>query len=359
MRKRSVLLIALVVLLTWIGTSAIFANPFPKSWLWNSVALKMADTAKYKKAPPNTIGFSNASISNSWRVFMERQLKYGIQLHKDVVKNFYETDANDKPDKQIADVEDLIAKGVDLLIISPATSAALDPIVTRTMQSGIPVVCVDRRVSSDNFVSYVTASNVVQGRMQMLWLCETLKGKGNVIMLSGIAGSSPAEERIAGAREILTLFPDVKVLDLQYASWSPSEGKKIMAAEIQKFGKQINGVWGDGPQNAGAIDALHGANMKVPITADHYNGFLKRVPLWGYQSMSIDFPVQLGTDAVEIALKVLQGAAVPFIYEAPRNIITTKDTENVKADAAWKDVSRADAPDDSYPNSLPKELLPY
>ncbi len=356
MKRSRLFSISLILGLMLIASMA-FAE-FPRSWLWNSTAIKMTDTAKYKKAPPYTIGFSNASISNAWRVYFDRQVKYGAELHGDVIKKFYVTDANDKPDKQIADVEDLVAKGVDLLIISAATMSALDPIVTRTMKSGIPVVCVDRRVSSDNFVSFVTASNVAQGRVLMLWLCEMLKGKGNIVMLGGIPGAGPAEERVDGAREVLSTFPDIKVLDLQYTNWSTSEAKRIMAAMIQKYGKQIQGVWGDGTTNMGAIEALKEANLIVPITGDHSNGLLVRIQKWGFPGCSIDFPVSMGTDAVEIALKVLQGIPVPFIYEVPRSIVTTKDTANVKADVPWNTVAFPDRPDDSFPNTLPKKWLP-
>jgi ribose transport system substrate-binding protein len=359
MKRSSVSIVFFIVILGMAIAPLLGADPFPKSWLWSSGSLKMVDTAKFKKSPPYTIGFSNASISNPWRVFLDKYVRYGADLHKDLITKFYVTDANDKPDKQIADVEDLIAKGVDLLIISAATEAALDPVVTRATQKGIPVVCVDRRVNSDNFVSFVTSSNFTQGRAQMLWICEVLKGKGNVLMLGGVAGASPAEERVAGAKEILAVFPGIKVLDLQYANWSSSEGKRIMSAMIQKYGKQINAVWGDGPQNQGAIEALKEANMKIPITGDHTNGLLVRAQKWGYPAMSIDYPTSMGLDAVEIALKVLQGTPVPFVYEVPRSIITTVDTENIKSDMPWKTMARSDWPDTAYPNNLPKKWLPY
>ena len=355
----SIVLTAVFVLTTMVIVPMAWADSFPRSWLWSSTELKMMDTSKYKKKPPYVIGFSNASISNSWRVNFERQVRYGAELHQDVIKKFYVTDANDKPDKQIADVEDLIAKGVDLLIISAATMSALDPIVRRTMRRGIPVVCVDRRVSSDSFISFVTSSNAAQGRMQMLWLCEMLKGRGNIVMLGGIAGAGPAEERAAGAREVLSVFPGIKVLDFQYTNWSPSEGKRIMSALIQAYGNKINGVWGDGVQNMGAIEALRDAEMVIPITGDHNNGFLVRVQKWSYPAMSIDFPVSMGTDAVDVAVKILQGISVPFIVDVPRTVITTVDTENVKSDMPWRQMAHFDWPDDAWNNTLPKKWLPY
>jgi ribose transport system substrate-binding protein len=347
------------VLSTFFVTPLAWADRFSRGWLWSSNPLKMVDTTKYKKNPPYTIGFSNASISNSWRVNFDAHVRYGAELHKDVIKNFYTTDANDKPDKQVADVEDLVAKGIDLLIISAATMAALDPVVRRTMRRGIPVVCVDRRISSDEFVSFVTSSNATQGRMQMLWLCEMLKGRGNIVMLGGIAGAGPAEERLAGAREVLGLYPNIKVLDMQYTNWSPSEGKRIMSALIQTYGRQIQGVWGDGVQNQGAIEALHEAGLKIPVTGDHANGFLVRVQKYGFPAMSIDFPASMGKDAVDVAIQILNGIPVPFIIDVPRTIVTTQDTENVKGDLPWNKMAHPDWPDDAWPGILPDKWLPY
>jgi ribose transport system substrate-binding protein len=355
----SIVVAAAFVLTTMVIAPMAWADAFPRSWLWSSTEIKMMDTTKYKKKAPYVIGFSNASISNSWRVFFERQVRYGADMHKDKISKLYVTDANDKPDKQIADVEDLLVKGIDLLILSASTMAALDPIARRTMRRGIPVVCVDRRVTGDNFVSFVTSSNSAQGRMQMLWLCEMLKGKGNIVMLGGIAGAGPAEERAAGGREVLTMFPDINVLDFQYANWSPAEGKRIMKAMIASYGKRINGVWGDGLQTSGAMEAMKEAGMKVPVTGDHLNAFIVRAQEWGFPAMSIDFPVSMGTDSVEIALKILNGEPVPFIVDVPRTVITTVDTENVKSDVPWNRLTHKDWPDEWWNNTLPKKWLPY
>lgn len=333
---------------------------FSRSYLWDSNPVKMQDMSKYKKKPPYTIGFSNASISNSWRVFMDREVRAEAEKHKDLIKKFYATDAQDKPDKQIGDVEDLVAKGVDLLIVSAATMAALDPIVSRVHKQGIPVVMLDRRVTSDNFTSFVTASNFTQGRMMMLWICQMLNGKGNIVMLPGIAGAGPAEERIVGAKEILSQFPEVKVLDTQYTSWSPSEGKRIMAAMIQSYGKQINGVWCDsGLQGSGAVEALEEAGLKIPITGEDLNAYLVRVEKYKFPGMSIGFPVKMGAEAVRTSLKILQGIPVPFIVNVTRKVLTTVDTADVKSDQPWNTMAHPEWSGDWWiDNTLPPEWLP-
>jgi ABC-type sugar transport system substrate-binding protein len=210
----------------------------PRTWLWNPVANQSVDTTQYKKPGPYTIGFSNSSISNAWRVAFQHGILWSAGTHKDQIAHFLVTDANDDPVKQISDVQDLINQGVDALIVAPATEDALDPIVGRAMKQGIPVILVDRRVKTDaNFVSFVTTSTTAMGRIYAQWLAEKLNGKGNIVYLGGIPGASPGELRHAGAMEVLSRYPDIHVLDMQYTNWNPGTGKSVMAALIQKYGK--------------------------------------------------------------------------------------------------------------------------
>ncbi len=304
----------------------------PRTFLWSPQFHKMTDCSKYKKKPPYVIGFSNASISNIWRVSMLHEIQYHAYLHRDKIKKLLITDANDNPSKQISDTQDLIQRGVDLLIVSAAQSAALDPIVTRAMRKGIPVVMVDRRVDSDNFISFVTASDLSLGRFQAQWIVEKLGGKGNVIMLPGLAGASPAELRIKAAREIWAQYPGINVLDMQYTDWSPAKGKKVMSALIQKYGKKIDAVWSDhGLQGSGSIEAFVEAGYKAgeipPHTGADLNQQLKLAVKHKVPVMWINYPPLMGGIAVDVAMKVLEGASVPFIYEIPNQLIVSKGDE--------------------------------
>src|SRR5271169_5153018 len=132
----------------------------PRTFLFNpALDVCISDTAKFKKAPPYVIGFSNAGLGDSWSVLGLHSLEKAAHDHADVVKKLLITDAGHDDAKQIADIQDLVSRGVDLLIVSANTSQALDPAVTQVAERGIPVVMVDRRVDSDNFVTFVTASD--------------------------------------------------------------------------------------------------------------------------------------------------------------------------------------------------------
>lgn len=325
----------------------------PRTLLWSNRDIEYVDTSQYAKEPPYVIGFSNASISNIWRVGMLHSIQQAAADNSDLIEKLIITDANDDPSKQVSDIQDLLQRDVDILIVSAAQSEALDPVVTRAMRSGVPVVMVDRRVTSDNFISFVTASDHALGRFEAQWMAETLGGKGNVVMLGGIAGASPAEIRIAVAKQVFAEFPDINVLDLQYTDWSPAKGKQVMAALIQKYGKDINGVWSDsGLQGSGALEAFVEAGWEdgniPPITCSDLNGCVKQAVEHKVKAINFDYPPAMGGASVKVALDVLAGKPVPKQYEVNAQISITKgdETESVKADIWMEDYARLDRPND-------------
>ncbi|MBN9269949.1 MAG: ABC transporter substrate-binding protein, partial [Mesorhizobium sp.] len=264
-----------------LAQDAKFYNGAPRTYLYNpNTDVCFKDTTQYKKEGPYTIGFSNAGLGDSWRVVMLHSLEASAAKHKDQIKKLIITDAGHDDAKQVADIQDLISRGVDLLIVSANTQQALDPAVSQAMAAGIPVVMVDRRVASDNFVTFVTASDAMMGRLFAQWIVEKLHGKGNVVMLAGQAGSSPSENREKPAREVFAQYPGIKVLETVYSDCSPVKGKQVMQAMIAKYGKQIDAVWSaHGLQTPGSIEAFIEAGYKdgeiPPHTTSDVNGPLQ------------------------------------------------------------------------------------
>lgn len=339
----------------------------PRTWMWNPNGNTMVDTSKWKKDGPYTIGFSNASISNAWRVAFQHGVLWSAGQHRDQIAHLKVTDANDDPSKQIADIQDLVSQGVDILLIAAATEDALDPAVGRAMQQGIPVVMVDRRVkTASNYITYVTSSDWALGRLEAQWLCETLGGKGNIVMLPGIAGSSVAEIRIKANQEVLSKFPDVKVIEKQYCDWNPATGKSVMAALIQKHGKDINGVLADSAlQGSGAIEAYLDAGYKdgeiPPMTGGDIARMYQLASQHNIKMVGIDYPTSMGITGIETALDVLKGIPVPEKVEVSFQIVTSPgaDTVSVKGDRHLLDhVSMSDPGDLSPSNGLPAGYNP-
>jgi ribose transport system substrate-binding protein len=362
MKKILFLLIAAMFLCVLVMPSfAAEKRQWDRASLWNPSTVKMIDTQQYKKKPPYVVGFSNADISNSWSVFMDREVQAEVERHPDLIKAFYRTDADGKADKQISDIEDLVAKGIDILIVRATTEAALDPIISKLYKQGIPVITVSKGIKSDNYVSFVDASNQVLGRMNMVWLCEILKGKGNIVMLGGWPGAGSVIDRKAGADEALAKYPGIHVLDYQYTHFAASEGKTVMQAMIQSYGKKIDGVWCDsGLQGIGALEAMVAAGMKVPITGDQLNGFMCKVLEYKFKAAMGAYPPRMGAEAVKLALRVLNGESVPQHFNVATLLSTTVDTADVKADEPWSKLAQPKQPQTWWlGHTLPQKWLPY
>lgn len=307
------------------------------------------DTTKYKKHRPWKIGFSNASVSNSWRVFFFQEIKQEMARFPEV--ELIVTDAMDSPSKQVSDIEDLMARGIDLLFLSPCTAKPLTPIAERVMNKGIPVITVDRGIASDNYVSFVHSSHFYMGRTQATWLVKQLKGKGNVVLLGGIAGATPAEERVKGALSVLNQYPDIKVLAVKYCDWSPVKGKQVMADLIVRFPK-IDGIWsGSALQGSGAVEAYLDAGKPVPpITGEDMNRFLKQWKKLGLKAVSVSNPVWQGAIGARVCIDVLEGVPVSHYIDVGRTVVTEEELDR------YVDM---DAPDDWWmDNHLRKEWLP-
>lgn len=307
---------------------------FPRTILFNP-ALKMefVDCSKYKKKGPYVIAFSNAGLGDSWRVVAQHGMEKYAAEHANEIKKLIITNANHDDAKQVADVQDILAQKPDLLIVSANTENALDQILQRAIKAGVPVVEVDRRTKSPaSFLTFVTASETIRGRLGAQWIVEKLKGKGNVIILAGQAGSSPSENTVNPAKEIFGMYPGIKILDTVYSDWSPVKGKQVMAAMIAKHGKKIDAVWSaHGLQVPGSIEAFLAAGYKAgqipPHTTSDVNGPMQMALKYKVPMLEIGYPPAMDAKALEVALMVLKGASLPKIYEINSQIGVTRGDE--------------------------------
>jgi ribose transport system substrate-binding protein len=309
------------------------------------------DTTAFAKEGPYDVCFSNASVSNSWRVMMVAHVDYGVEEAQanGLVDNYRYTDANDDPAKQISDVEDLLTQGCDVLILSAAASDVVDPAGQAAMEAGVPVVTLDRDVADPaHRVGYVEGDNCAMGRTQAEFIVEQLGGEGNVVELSGIAGASPAEERLRCANEVFAANPGITILEQAYANWSPTEGQAIMANWITKY-PDIDGVWSDaGLQGAGAIQAYLDAGLPVPpITGEDFQMFWR---LWVENDLNAfapSFSSRQGYLAVQTALAILKGEPV-LLHSLIDPLVATN--ENIG------ELYNPKLPDEAIVDALPQVL---
>jgi ribose transport system substrate-binding protein len=279
----------------------------------------MVDTTQYKKKAPWLAGRAGLGDTNAWMTMFGLHFKYGVEeKYAKEFKGFKVTSCFWNPVKQIADIEGLVAQGVNILFVDPASEGALVGAIEEVYDMGVPVVLASTGVNTDKYTTWVSRDNVKAGFVYAKWMGKKLNGKGNVVALMGMAGSSYAEDVLRGVKQGLSAFPDIKILEVAYCDWSPVKAKETMEVFIQS-NPRIDGIIADGGQMAyGAVEALLDAGKKIPpITADDWNGWLRMA-----KAHDIDFLAESGGNplaltSVDLAVKILRGEPVPKIVEYP------------------------------------------
>ncbi len=165
------------------------------------------------------------------------------------------TDAEDRPAKQMSDVEDFIARGVDGVLMSPIGADSLVPAVEALNRAGIPVATVDRKVSGGQVLVHVGADNVEGGRVAARYIVQRLEGKGSVIELEGTPGASPAIDRRAGFHEVIEPT-GIRFAASQTASFQRAQGQSVMENLLQVH-RDFSAVYAANDEMMlGAIEAL-------------------------------------------------------------------------------------------------------
>jgi ribose transport system substrate-binding protein len=199
-----------------------------------------AEAKKYK------IGFSQATTIEPWRAQFNKDIIAEAAKHPDV--DLIITDGQDKTEKQVADVENLIRQEVDALLISPKESAGLTGVVLQAIDAKIPVFVLDRNVETDKYTQFVGGDNKLIGRAAGDFAVETLggagKATGNVVEIWGGMGTQPAHDRHDGFHEKTDKEPGIKyLLDQQSGDWKQDQAYNIMATALRNHEK-IDLVYG-------------------------------------------------------------------------------------------------------------------
>ena len=181
-------------------------------------------------------GFSQATILETWRVQFNKDMRKEAEKHPDL--ELIIADGQNKTEKQVADVENFITQGVDVLLISPKESAGLTPAALKAIKAGIPVIILDRNVDTDKYTQFIGGDNVLIGRAAGEYTVKLLggpgKAKGNIVELWGGLASAPAHDRSKGFHELVDKEPGIKFLLAPIdTEWKANSGYEIMATALK------------------------------------------------------------------------------------------------------------------------------
>jgi len=170
-------------------------------------------------------------------------------------------------EKQVNDVESLIAQKVDAIILNPLDKEGLGNAVDKVKAAGIPLVEVNTYTTNDKYDVYVGSDEEDAGRIQGEFVKRTMGTKGNLVILYGVMGHSGQIGRYEGLKQsLLDPCPDWKVLADMTGNWQRDQGLRIMEDWLQKFGDSIDLVVSQNDEMAlGALQAIEAAGKQDKI----------------------------------------------------------------------------------------------
>jgi len=167
--------------------------------------------------PRYVIGISQCS-EDIWRDKQNAELKMGAYFHDNVELKF--AAAYDSDERQVQQIDSLVATGIDLLIVAPNQVSTISPAIDRAYDKGIPVIVFERKTSSQKYTAFISADNYEMGHVMGEYIASRLGGKGNVLEIKGLEGSSPAIERHNGFMDAIKGYPGIKVVGSLQGDWT-------------------------------------------------------------------------------------------------------------------------------------------
>ena len=261
---------------------------------------------EFKKAPPWRIGVSFGGVGNTWIVQMIQEMRYAASQNKSIGE-FIFVEANWQAAKQVADVEDLLTKKVDAIIIGPISAAIGAPLAEKAAKSGIPVVVFGAFGKAMKSSVEIGAGGEVFGKQGGEYLKKELKGKGSVWAFRGIAGVDEETLRYEGFRKSL-VGSDIKITQEVFGDWGYAKGKQL-CENLVLSGNAVDGIWFSGAEMTRAcLDVFKESGKPlVPMTGEGNNGFLRAWKQTGVKSIAPLFTPGLGAATVRATVALLEG----------------------------------------------------
>lgn len=271
---------------------------------------QMADTSKYKKEGASTVCFSNAGVNNPWRVVGFTNMTQEVALHPEI-GNFVHVDAEGSDDKQIADIQDLLAGGnCDILIVSPNTTAALTPAVEAACAK-LPVIVFDRGVQTDCPVTFIhPVGGYGFGIQGAQFIADNVEKGGNVLMLRILPGVDVLETRYSAGRRILD-EAGLNVVGAEFTDGDNAKTKSIVEDYLQR-GK-IDAVWMDaGATAVAAVEAFEDGGHDIPVfVGEDQQDFLQKWRALDMKAIAPTYPSYQWRTPIIAAVSILKGESVP------------------------------------------------
>ncbi len=262
------------------------------------------------KEPVTTIGMSISTLNNPFFANMKEAAQ---QQAKKMGYKIVVLDAQNDATKERANIDDLLQRGIGVLIINPTDSDAAKVAVQMVIKKGIPVVSVDRAVNGVEVATHIASDNVAGGALAATFV-ESMFKKGqkvNVVELQGVPGASATRDRGAGFESVVNANSTMSIVSAQSANFDRGQGLTVMENIIQA-NPNIDVVFAHNDEMAlGALRALKMANKNIPVVGfDGTKDAVKSIEKGGLVATVAQQEKLMGEMAVTNAIALLKGEKV-------------------------------------------------
>ena len=286
-----------------------------------------------EKKDKYVIGMSQCNLGEPWRVAMNDQIAMAAEKHPEFEVIF--ADAAQDNSKQIADIENFVQMGVDLIITSPNEATPLTNAVSAAYDAGIPVILLDRKIDGDKYTQFIGADNVDMGRIAGEYIADTLlPDGGKVCEIKGLEGTSGGIDRDNGFREGIKKNDKIEIVAVNNADWLREKAITV-AEEMLQTNDVIDLFLAlNDPMAEGAYIAAKNAGREGDILFVGFDGLPTpdggiRSVMDGRLSMTQVYPTG-GTEAIESAYQLLvEGKELDKTLTLTSEIVTPDNAEEL------------------------------
>lgn len=258
------------------------------------------------KTDTKKIGVVLSTLNNPFFVTMKEGIE---EKAKELGYEVIVIDSQNDPAKEISGVEDLVTKGVNVLLINPTDSDAVVNSVKIANENKIPVITLDRASNGGEIISHVASDNVKGGELAGQYILEKLNGKGKVVELEGISGTTAARDRGAGFNNIIS--GKLEVVAKQTADFDRTKGLNVMENILQSQ-PDIQAVFAHNDEMAlGALKAIEASKRDIIVVGfDAIDDAINSIKEGKLSATIAQQPKLIGEKGVEIANKILNNEQV-------------------------------------------------
>jgi ribose transport system substrate-binding protein len=299
-------------------------------WL-QAIEPELTDTSAFAKTGAQTLCFSNASVSNPWRVtgFITMQEQVKVLQEQGVIGEFRVSDAADDDNKQISDIQAFVDSGdCGAIIVSPSTTATLTPAVEAACASGVPVIVFDRGVNTDCMATFIhPIGGYAYGADGAEFLVDNLEAGDKVLALRILPGVDVLENRWAAASTIFE-ESDLEVVGAEFTGGDGAKIKDLVTQYLQRG--DVDGIWMDAGDGAvAAVEAFEDAGKDYPVmVGEDELSFMRK---WQETDMTAIAPVYSNFQwrtPILAAQQIWAGEEVPKEWVLPQEPITEDDRDD-------------------------------